>query len=193
MASPTRPHGREEVRSALIDAAVQIFAHRVPNQVTVRELAERANVNQGLVHEYFDSKEGLIKATIAQLAQQRAELSRGNSELEATFPLLLDFHLDHPAFARLLAWWMLEGHDLAELDLEFESIEEIAERAATATDLGRVDHRVLGTAIGSMIMGAVVFQDYARSRGLDAVDDEQVRRELGVVASAMYRWNRGTN
>ncbi len=37
----TRPHGRGQVPAALIDASAQLFAERLPHQVSVREIAAR--------------------------------------------------------------------------------------------------------------------------------------------------------
>jgi AcrR family transcriptional regulator len=73
--------------AALIEASIQLFADRLPNQVPVREIAALANVNQGLVHEYFGSKDGLITATIHRLSEIRAAtMEPAQSGSSSAFP-----------------------------------------------------------------------------------------------------------
>lgn len=66
-----RPNGREEVRSALIDAAADLITDRGLG-FSVREVAGLAGVNHGLVHTYFGSKEGLIQAAFDELSKRTA-------------------------------------------------------------------------------------------------------------------------
>jgi len=77
-ARPVRQRGRAASERALIDAATFLLAERGPNAVTVRMIAERAGVNHGLVHHYFGSKQGLVRAVMADIAERgRVSLERG--------------------------------------------------------------------------------------------------------------------
>ena len=49
------PRGKVAVSEALVSAAIELFGARTPDKVSVREIASRARVNQGLVHQYFGS------------------------------------------------------------------------------------------------------------------------------------------
>jgi TetR/AcrR family transcriptional regulator, repressor for neighboring sulfatase len=60
------PRGREETMTAVLRAAAELFADRSPAQVTIREIAQRANVNHSLVHRHFGTKAELLKAVIRQ-------------------------------------------------------------------------------------------------------------------------------
>jgi AcrR family transcriptional regulator len=50
----------------LLDAAAQLFHERGYDATTVREIGERAAVDRALIARYFDSKEGLYLATVAE-------------------------------------------------------------------------------------------------------------------------------
>lgn len=77
---PDKPIGREAVTAALIDATTELILERGVS-MSVREIAERAGVNHGLVHTYFASKAALLDATF------RAINDRAGAELdEAGFP-----------------------------------------------------------------------------------------------------------
>jgi AcrR family transcriptional regulator len=50
----------------LLKAAAQLFQERGYDATTVREIGERAAVDPALIARYFDSKEGLYLATVAE-------------------------------------------------------------------------------------------------------------------------------
>lgn len=55
-------------KRALLDAAIALFAEFGPKSVPVRAIAKRAGVNHGLVHHYFGSKAGLVRAVLEDLS-----------------------------------------------------------------------------------------------------------------------------
>lgn len=63
---PGRPPGagRPAGREALLDAARDLMAERGLPRVTVREVAERAGLQPGLVNYYFGGKDGLVQAVV---------------------------------------------------------------------------------------------------------------------------------
>lgn len=67
-ARPGRPKGRdsEQSRQALIDAARDLFSVREFSAVSLRQIAERANVNPAMVHYHFGGKEGLYSAMLEE-------------------------------------------------------------------------------------------------------------------------------
>jgi len=64
----TTPTKRElqarERRNQLIDTALALFAEKGVESTTIKDIAERAGVAQGLVYHYFDSKDALFYAII---------------------------------------------------------------------------------------------------------------------------------
>ena len=61
-------------RERILDAAVELVAEEGWQQVTSREVAARAGVNQGLVHYHFGSMEALLReAVIGRLEREMAE------------------------------------------------------------------------------------------------------------------------
>ncbi|MBT3311777.1 MAG: helix-turn-helix transcriptional regulator [Desulfobacterales bacterium] len=58
-----KPHGRDEVETALIEAAADLFSKHGINAVSVRDVASHAGVNHGLIHVYFGSKDNLRQRT----------------------------------------------------------------------------------------------------------------------------------
>ena len=64
----------EQTRRALLDAAVGLVAENGWDAVTTRQIAQRAGVNQGLIHYHFRSKDHLLHAAFqAALRETFAE------------------------------------------------------------------------------------------------------------------------
>lgn len=139
-----KPLGREAVMAALIDATTElILEHGVT--MSVREIALRADVNHGLVHTYFGSKDALLEATFGAInARAAGELDdagfpppdlafRRNGELaRATARALLDIEGDpFPTHPVLPSW----RRALASTEPD-ASDEELAERILIATTIG---------------------------------------------------------
>ena len=68
----TRPHGEQEVRRAILEAAARLFAERGPAATSLREIAGHAGVNHGLIHRHFGSKRALVGAVHGHLAERLA-------------------------------------------------------------------------------------------------------------------------
>ncbi len=58
-----RPSGRDEVREALVSAGLKLVATS-GLQFSIRDVADLAQVNHGLVHRHFGSKAGLVEAIL---------------------------------------------------------------------------------------------------------------------------------
>jgi AcrR family transcriptional regulator len=175
----------------LISASAELFDEGIPALVTVREIAQRANVNQGLVHEYFGSKDALIAATIEDLARQRAEIVADAPDEQTAVVSALRFQQERPAYTRLLAWWLLEGRDIGQLDLHFGPIREIVDNAYGPGSRGtKIDRQVVAAGVALMMLGAVVFRGFVDAHILtDEISDEQFTDQLARLASSLHEWN----
>ncbi|MGW2045585.1 TetR/AcrR family transcriptional regulator [Streptomyces sp. NPDC001858] len=61
----------EERRSQLLDAALSLFAHRVPEDVSLDDVAEAAGVSRPLVYRYFPGgKQQLYEAALRSAAEE---------------------------------------------------------------------------------------------------------------------------
>jgi AcrR family transcriptional regulator len=71
-AGARRPRGEQEVRDAVLEAASVLFAEKGPAATSLREIANAAGVNHGLIHRHFGSKQRLVRAVHDHLAQRLA-------------------------------------------------------------------------------------------------------------------------
>lgn len=99
-------HLRDHTRQVILEAATQEFAERGYFDVSIRDIARRAGVAQGLAYHYFDSKESLFAAQVAYTTGIWIEefLAWRESRVFASLP---DFLADYLLFMR---HFIQEGH-----------------------------------------------------------------------------------
>jgi AcrR family transcriptional regulator len=77
-----RPSGRtverrlrriEDRKEQILSAASSVFAEKGYQRATTREIAERANLSEGLIYSYFESKDHLLLAILEKLADAGME------------------------------------------------------------------------------------------------------------------------
>jgi AcrR family transcriptional regulator len=69
-----RPHDAAATRQALLVAARALFDEVGYDRATTREIGERAAVDPALIARYFDGKEGLFLAAIAEVTGEEEQL-----------------------------------------------------------------------------------------------------------------------
>ncbi len=91
---PPRRMAPEDRRQHLIDAALRLFAGRPPQEVSIDDIAEQAEVSRALVYRYFPSTEAIHVAALRAAADDligRLTLSRDGTLLEQLTASVTDF------------------------------------------------------------------------------------------------------
>ena len=118
MTSP-KPHGRDQVRSAVLTATSELVAERGPDGFSVREIAARAGVNHALVHRHFGTKADVLEQMLAADAEavvaavvESGLPTRGQAGTEVVAELL-DLLADRPSYWRTLVHAVLDSPEAA--------------------------------------------------------------------------------
>lgn len=82
----------KDSRTKLISAAIPLFAEKGLAGVSIRELAEAANVNSALISYYFGSKDGLYMGVLEELFSPAATLLHAFADLEMTPPERIHYY-----------------------------------------------------------------------------------------------------
>ena len=67
-------------RNQILDVAARLFAERGFHRATTRDIAEAADVSEGTLYNYFESKDALLLAILARLGevqQMQSQLAQG--------------------------------------------------------------------------------------------------------------------
>ena len=184
----TRPTGREEVRNAVLEAATRLFVGRGPATISLRDIAEEANVNLGLLHRHFGSKSELISAAVAQLVEGFGP-STGDVFASPEMPDELAQLLTAPpeaygAYVRMLAWLLLDGTERATLDESHPAIARLVQRLGT-DGLDEEDARCVGAAVAAFALGWLLYAPFLRAAA--QLDDVAPERLPKVLAAAIER------
>jgi AcrR family transcriptional regulator len=193
-AAPVRPKGREEVVAALLAAARTLIAERGPD-VALREIAERANVNFGLIYQYVGTKEQLVREVNRRAALEAAERLRDAEHLDEALAMLMTF--GDGTTARLVAWAALGGSQTQDLFRDSPALDVLArlmvrDAQASGRDVSLDDARVLAALAMAVALGWRLFGGTAlTAAGLDGAHperyDDRIREhfaQLGAAATA---------
>ena len=148
-----RPQGKDDVTRALKKAALALLAER-GTSFSVRDVAGRANVNHGLVHRHFGSKQELITAALTERnVVLQGQLDDDLSPLDLVNP-------GEPTTAVLLARLILDdATDLISGPIAAQALVRRVSANLEETDVLSANER---TAIASaIVLGWAVFGQYA--------------------------------
>lgn len=122
---PSRLTGPQR-RSAILDAAIDLFSSRGFRGTTTREIAAAVGVSEPILYQHFETKRALFDAILqAKLDEVSPELIAGieeaaNSGDNRTFftrlaSIFIDWYLNDPRYARLMMYAHLETNELAQM------------------------------------------------------------------------------
>ncbi|HEY8560225.1 MAG TPA: TetR/AcrR family transcriptional regulator [Pyrinomonadaceae bacterium] len=121
------PYGRDAVKKAILDATEKLLLTKRPSKITVREIAEAANIKHPLVHRHFGTKEKVIAAThargIARIERKIAELENLEGSIGEIFTVV------KKAKFRLLAisQAMIDGVDPRTIPTSIPAVKQLLE------------------------------------------------------------------
>jgi AcrR family transcriptional regulator len=173
-----RPYGREEVRQALLDAAQHLIAERGPSSVTLREIAQEAGVNFGLVYQYLGTREELLREVYQAVAKRSAIRLEPIDNLPDAITALMTN--PRTSIARIMAWAVLEGDYPADVLGPSPALEHIAKVIAAHATGGPTapaeEDRLLAAFLLVTTMAWRLFKPIGlTSAGLDPALDPKAR------------------
>jgi TetR/AcrR family transcriptional regulator, repressor for neighboring sulfatase len=182
-----RPRGRAAAEEAIVAAARRLYRERSPAEVTMREIADVAGVNRGLLHHYFGSKEDLLAAIVTTASEQAASGVREAPDLLAALATLRG---QGNAYARMVAWALISGVDPDDFARPSPTIAALLEHAArverAADDAAIVDDRMAVAAALTLVLGWQVFEPFiTRAAGLDDMSADERAAQLGRLVDTM--------
>jgi AcrR family transcriptional regulator len=151
----------------ILDAAAQVFAEKGFHAATTREIADVADVSEGTIYNYFDSKDDLLLGIMNRLTEQVSlddMLDRSlSSDPREFFLALLDFrygfNVENQAMIRATLSEVLINPALAMryhedlLDPVFATVERYLEMLIDAGRIKPVDTRLLTLFFSTLFAG----------------------------------------
>jgi AcrR family transcriptional regulator len=174
MTESTGGSARARDVAALVDAATELFAARGPAATSLRDVAARAGVNYGLIHQYIGTKDDLLRLVVERVSRQTAErVAAGASVADVVADVV---HGGASPYLQMVARALLDGQEPATLLERSPAMSTIIGRlmasAPAGTDPDDVAVEVI--ALMSLVMGWRLFGPFLMSAaglGDRAVDD----------------------
>jgi len=180
---------RAEGSVLLIDATIALLRELPFRDVTVRRIAERADLNVVAIKNIFGSQQGLFVAVTRELGNRFAAMMAALPDDQIQFGLLFDENV--VLRTRLLAWLIGQGADpeLFKVEPEFQvSAIFMARQKKSGAD----EHQIwlFGQILQYLGEGFIVFQDTHDRRPGDfaqaAAALSRVRQELPKLMAEMF-------
>jgi TetR/AcrR family transcriptional regulator, repressor for neighboring sulfatase len=171
------PTGRDEVVEATLTAAADLFAERGPAATSIRDVAERAGVNHGLIHRHVGAKDRLVGAVLDHLGEHLADLLATDAPRD-----VVDTAIDRQL--RVIARTTLDGYPVGELQTRFPNVLERVARLRPHHGSER-DARLAAAHVNALHLSWRLFGDFLRaSAGVDDVTDAELAES---IAAATHR------
>jgi TetR/AcrR family transcriptional regulator, repressor for neighboring sulfatase len=120
-----RPRGRDDVIEAILRSAGRLIAERGPG-VALRDIADDAGVNFGLLYHYFGTKDQLIDEVYTEATRAAAARLAEAEHIEDALGMLMAF--GDGTTARLIGWAVLGGRQDAESFGHSPALEVLTDR-----------------------------------------------------------------
>ena len=187
--SSSTPRDPEATRTALVEAAEEIFLKKGFGNTSLSEIAKRAGITKSLIHHYFGSKEGLWREVktrrFMHYAEKQMEMlasAHPSAELlKASMAFYFDFLRRNPQVVRVLAWMSLEQNQRECMEMDRELIAQGVEKVRPAQELGNLRADIDPRFIVFVFIG--LCQHWFQDKGhfLESFDNEGFGADLDDV------------
>jgi AcrR family transcriptional regulator len=168
-ASGHKPHGGEEIVSAVLDAAERLFVARGPSHVRLRDIAKEANVNVTLIYRHVGAKDDLLRAVASRLVHNGQGHINQQSSWHDVVSLLFRPTEEYFDFTHLLAWLLLEGTQPTDLEQLLPVVDGIVGQLDESAGVSGSRHTI--AAVLAMSFGWQMFGPLLRRWLTDPTDN----------------------
>lgn len=180
----------DEVRAQILDAAAHLFARRAPATVTLRQIAERADVQHSLIIRHFGSKAGLVRAVVEQTAGGYAESVLRGEDAADGFVQAMRHLLDNPVAAAAFASAQLSAERPRAVQRAYPGAALHTELLTDAAGPGSRDPRVVAAVGLTLAAGWAMLEGWARvAFDLERMPVDELRDEVSAMLRDLVERN----
>lgn len=182
----------------VLEAAEVLFAQADPESVSIRRIAELADVNHALIHRYFGTKDELLAAVLEREAVHFAGVVERAAGIDETARALFEALATREDFVTMLARATLSGHAATRRSFEAGALRSFVTKISdsdlpaggTAGLDGPLDPRFAVAGYAALTLGWIVFREFLAAAVFIEPDEldtatESIRSLLdAIIASA---------
>ncbi|MEM9517300.1 MAG: helix-turn-helix domain-containing protein [Actinomycetota bacterium] len=180
---------RDDVRAAILQAAEDLLATRSPSEVSLREIAGRADVQHSLITRHFGTKDDLVAAVVQRTLTAHDEALAGTESASDAFAAAVEHIAAHPASYQAVARAVIDPERRTADDLPSAGFEMIRERLASDGHLpDGIDVAVMAVAVMAFAAGWGFLEDrWLATAGLGDADRAAAREQVTLLLQRMLR------
>jgi len=177
------PRGRDEIRTAALDAAERLFRANPPDGVSMRAIAEEARITYSLLNRHLGTKQAIVDAMLARMEDRWRERTAGVG-LDEAFRIMMGDDPDAGTFLRLLAWSILSGDADLPAYRRHSAMQDLLPLVAEERGDGADAETVVAAGM-AMIYGWRFFNPFiTRMLDLEGADAERLHAEMTRIVQA---------
>lgn len=166
-------------RAAILAAARAALAERGPEALSVSEVAHRAGVNRTTAYQHFRTREDLIGAVMAEVADEVSSVLTDEAPPGERLENTVRFFVEHPEISRLWMFRLLHEIPMAHREGWHRYVEELRRLAQTPKTQDGIDPEMLGHILaGASHVWSLRMHAYASSEAQVRADTDRFVREL---------------
>jgi AcrR family transcriptional regulator len=177
------PHGRKEIIDAILRATEELLPRHNPTEISLRQIAEAANVNYSLIHRYFGTKESVILAAHERILSKAGEQFSTVDRIDKNIGVLFKISEKNVSRRVLLARAMLDGADphliQHHLPIMHQLIELLRKKKSEIENPSTYGAETLAAFFAGSALGWFFFEPFLlASTGLDKENKNKVHRQI---------------
>ena len=177
------PRGREAIIEAILQATKKLLRKHNPTDISLRQIADSANVNYSLIHRYFGTKESVIMAAHERILSKVGEQFSAVDRIQGNIGVLFEISGKNVSRRILLARSMLDGADPNLIRHHFpimhQLIELLRKKKSETKKPSEYDAEILAAFFAGSSLGWFFFEPFLlASTGLGKKDKDKVHSQI---------------
>ena len=172
------PFGREEVKTAILNATEKLLLKYSPNEISVRNIAKLAKIKHPLIYRHFGTKDKLISLALTRGLTKIVDKNLNIENLEGNVGLLYEVAKNNK-FRLTLARSMVEGVNPHQMQNQFPLTQKLLElmkkRKAESESTGKYGVEFLTAALTALALGWMLYEPFLlAATGLEDENKEEI-------------------
>jgi TetR/AcrR family transcriptional regulator, repressor for neighboring sulfatase len=156
------PYGREAVKKAILDATEKLLLKKSPNKISVREIAEAANIKHPLIHRHFGTKDEVVMAVharnIEKVERKIAKVEKLEGNIATFFEAVKKNKFRQIALSRA----MIDGINPRVIQNQFPVMQrllELLKKRRSESEL-KFDSEMMTAILGATVLGWFLYEPF---------------------------------
>ncbi len=186
------PYGREAVKKAILDAAEKLLIKKSAGKISVREIAEAANVKHPLIYRHFGTKEEVIRAAHARGIEKTQRVVVKIDNLEGNAGFIFEAVKKNRFRQVALARAMIDGVDLRLVQTQFPVMHHLLQllekRQDKANSKAEFDPQIMTAVLGATALGWFLYEPFLlAATNLEEKNKDELHQKVTEILEKIIR------